>query len=987
MEGDMEEGLRNAGEPEPSMLEVIRVLMEEQRRSDVIREDARRAEDERREETRLAREVEIRRAQAEQQAAIEVRQYQQQLELIRLQADMGKEASRVHRETQLQDRKKDRALFSVPALKEGEDLEDFLVMIEGRMEAAEIGRDEWVASISSKLTGRLASTWREITLATEDYATARARLLEGSGYTAMTAADKFYGFRQDQCKGLSAGELYQKGQQLARRMVAPGVPNPEIEFAWLRGWVGSVIPKRARAAIDNRKVTNAVELVAALQDHLALEGDTGSGQTAVFKGRSANEGHQERRGPITCYTCGKVGHRSADCWQAKNREIAPKAGVAVKIVCYTCGEEGHKSPQCPRNMKGEKAGSKGAQPKPVKRVWQNQTGCVQLEGSVNGHQAQVLLDSGADISVVPEDMVEPTLMSGGKVAVKPFGATTSMLLPLAEVAFEIGDLKWSEVVAVAPMLEGGIKEVLCSLKLQSERGLQLVLMANGIAQKDVARVTTRAQAKSDSQEEEEIRASIAKDKPTVRTLVPNGQEGSDEPGEGVELMEEEKNDLGCLIEDDEQFFGIEECASDDEEVEEECYKMKEKKEGGVDLEIPPVKIGRHSRRHLVKETREDPTLHSWRDLADKGEKGLVWKEGLMFQAVTTQVLESELVLVLPKVFRLKVLRLAHDALGHMGARRVKALLRARFSWPGLGKDVVEYCKSCPSCQTCAKNPARKVPLLERRVFSEPFEVMGFDLVGPMPKGKGGCQYLLTAICMATKWPEAIPLRSISAKAVAMGMAEIFCRTGIPLQLVTDQGTQFVGKMVECLCSNMRIEKIKTTPYHPEGNGVCERMHGTLGAMLTKAAKAGQDWVGQVPFALFALRAAPNRDTKFSPFELVYGRRVRTPLDILHQGWVETEFQELNTEEWAQWLVEKLEVWHEVMHEKAKEAGHKRKEGFDKKTVRREFEVGDMVLCRVPGMIPKLKESWHGPYPIIRKMNRVDYEVDVGRGRCKVLHIN
>ena len=273
-------------------------------------------------------------------------------------------------------------------------------------------------------------------------------------------------------------------------------------------------------------------------------------------------------------------------------------------------------------MKGEKAGSKGAQPKPVKRVWQNQTGCVQLEGSVNGHQAQVLLDSGADISVVPEDMVEPTLMSGGKVAVKPFGATTSMLLPLAEVAFKIGDLKWSEVVAVAPMLEGGIKEVLCSLKLQSERGLQLVLMANGIAQKDVARVTTRAQEKSDSQEEEEIRASIAKDKPTVRTLVPNGQEGSDEPGEGVELMEEEKNDLGCLIEDDEQFFGIEECASDDEEVEEECYKMKEKKEGGVDLEIPPVKIGRHSRRHLVKETREDPTLHSWRDLADKGEKGL-----------------------------------------------------------------------------------------------------------------------------------------------------------------------------------------------------------------------------------------------------------------------------------------------------------------------------------------------------------------------------
>ena len=370
-----------------------------------------------------------------------------------------------------------------------------------------------------------------------------------------------------------------------------------------------------------------------------------------------------------------------------------------------------------------------------------------------------------------------------------------------------------------------------------------------------------------------------------------------------------------------------------------------------------------------------------------GRQGIVWKDGLLMQSVTTQVLESVLVLVLPKALRPKVLQLAHDDLGHMGARRVKSVLKARFSWPGLGKDVVEYCRSCPSCQVCAKGPARKVPMMERRVLSEPFEVMGFDLVGPMPKGKGGCTYLLTAICMATKWPEAIPLKSITAKSVAVGMMEIFSRTGIPLQMVTDQGTQFVGKVMEHLCSSLHIDKLKTTPYHPEGNGVCERMHGTLGAMLTKAAKAGQDWVGQIPFALFALRAAPNRDTQFSPFELVYGRKVRTPLDIVHQGWAELEFEQLDVEEWAQWLVEKLEVWHDVMRDRGKEASKERKRGFDKKTVCRELEVGDQVLCRIPGMTAKLEESWHGPYPIIDKLNRVDYKVDVGKGRTKVLHIN
>ena len=278
-------------------------------------------------------------------------------------------------------------------------------------------------------------------------------------------------------------------------------------------------------------------------------------------------------------------------------------------------------------------------------------------------------------------------------------------------------------------------------------------------------------------------------------------------------------------------------------------------------------------------------------------------------------------------------------------------------------------------------------MIEREVLTEPFEALAFDIVGPMPEGKGGCRFLLTAICMASKWPEAIPLRSITAKAVAQGMIEIFARTSIPLQLLTDQGTQFVGSLVTKLCKNLNIDKIKTTPYHPECNGVVERMHGTLGAMLTKASSVGLDWVGQIPFALFALRSAPNRDTHFSPFQLVYGHQVRTPLDILHQGWAEVSFKVLDTSEWSDWLAERLELWHDVLRERGKDASEKRKCIFDKKTVNRQLEEGDQVLCRIPGMSHKLEESWHGTYPVVEKVSRVDYRVDLGRSRKKVLHIN
>ncbi len=120
----------------------------------------------------------------------------------------------------------------------------------------------------------------------------------------------------------------------------------------------------------------------------------------------------------------------------------------------------------------------------------------------------------------------------------------------------------------------------------------------------------------------------------------------------------------------------------------------------------------------------------------------------------------------------------------------------------------------------------------------------------MKKGKGGCQYLLTSICLASKWPDAVPLRRITAKSVAEGMWEVFSRTGIPDQILTDQGSQFMSKLLKELCEIVQVQQIRTSPCHPQCNGTVERMHRTLKGAISKCIEKERDWVPQVPYALF-----------------------------------------------------------------------------------------------------------------------------------------
>ena len=314
--------------------------------------------------------------------------------------------------------------------------------------------------------------------------------------------------------------------------------------------------------------------------------------------------------------------------------------------------------------------------------------------------------------------------------------------------------------------------------------------------------------------------------------------------------------------------------------------------------LPPLESG-SDREKLCSESKLDKSLAVWRGLADEGLKGFKWKDSLMFLTVMDPTFQAVEALVLPKEFRVQVMSTAHDGAGHLGHRKVLQMIKKRFVWPLMAKDVTLFCQSCQVCQSCSRASVRKAPMVERPVLTEPFEQMAFDLVGPLPKAKGGYWFVLTAVCMATRWPEAIPLKTITARAVAEGMVNIFSRTAIQLQILSDQGTQFLSSLVKELCKLLGIQRMKTTAYHPQTNGTVERMHSTLEGMLTKAHTQGMDWAFQIPFALFALRQMPHRDTLLSPFELVFGHNVRTPLELLYGEWSGKARRQLDVGSWVE----------------------------------------------------------------------------------------
>ncbi|PIK37646.1 hypothetical protein BSL78_25517 [Apostichopus japonicus] len=147
-----------------------------------------------------------------------------------------------------------------------------------------------------------------------------------------------------------------------------------------------------------------------------------------------------------------------------------------------------------------------------------------------------------------------------------------------------------------------------------------------------------------------------------------------------------------------------------------------------------------------------------------------------------------------------------------------------FTWPGMQADVTRYCQSCDVCQrTLPKGRVTKVPLGSMPLIEEPFQRVAVDLVGPIkPATERGHRYILVLVDYATRYPEAVPMKTIEAESVAEELLGIYSRLGFPKEVLTDQGSQFVSGVMKEVSRLLSIRRLTTTPYHAMCNGLVEK---------------------------------------------------------------------------------------------------------------------------------------------------------------------
>lgn len=371
-------------------------------------------------------------------------------------------------------------------------------------------------------------------------------------------------------------------------------------------------------------------------------------------------------------------------------------------------------------------------------------------------------------------------------------------------------------------------------------------------------------------------------------------------------------------------------------------------------------------------------------------KRIVEKNGVLYRRTGIGNGSEVNLLLLPKSMKSQVLKAAHNQCGHQGHERTEQLLRQRCWWPGMQAEVKQWISNCERC-VIAKGAYLPVKTPMGSILAtRPLEVlaMDFTLLEPATDGR---ENVLVLTDVFTKFTVAIPTRDQKATTVAKALIkEWFLVYGIPQRIHSDQGKSFEAELIKELCSIYGIKKSRTTPYHPEGNGQCERFNRTLHELLrTLPAEKKKRWPEHLKELCYAYNATPHTTTGYSPFYLMFGRDAKLPLDILLPE--ENREPARDGRSWITKHQTSLQDAYTTASGRLKDAALARKKMHDQRgrAMAEPLRVGERVLLRnhkVKGR-NKIQDKWEDKvYKITERRDNNTYMIDRadGQGGAKVV---
>ena len=285
-------------------------------------------------------------------------------------------------------------------------------------------------------------------------------------------------------------------------------------------------------------------------------------------------------------------------------------------------------------------------------------------------------------------------------------------------------------------------------------------------------------------------------------------------------------------------------------------------------------------------------------------------------------------------------------------------------WPGLEADVEQKVKNCVCCiqrKTVPKPSAELVNILT----TQPMGLVCIDFLS-LERSKGGQEHILVITDYFTRYAQAFPTRNQLAKTTARVLFDQFIvHYGFPARIHSDQGRNFESAVIKELCSIDGVQKSRTTPYHPMGNGMVERFNQTLLNMLgTLQDSQKQDWKSYVASLVHAYNSTKHDSSGYSPFFLMFGRHPRLTVDA-RLGLNSPDQPISSKAHYATKLKERLDFANKAAARKSNKSGHS-KSNYDLKVRKSVLDIRDHVLI--------LKVGFRGKHKLADRWDRDSYVV-------------